>query len=79
VTLEKLLADALDTTNPLSFAQIMAADERAGLLAEGQWSGMDYWALRLRPVFRRDIALGFGYGVTSSMGAVNVCVAGDRK
>jgi alkylation response protein AidB-like acyl-CoA dehydrogenase len=97
VRLEKLLGDPFDTANPLGFAQVMAADERAELLAEGErvlagwgcndefvpaglggrWSAVDDLARRLRPVFRRDSALGLGYGVTSLMAAVNVWVAGD--
>ncbi|MET0233300.1 MAG: acyl-CoA dehydrogenase [Kibdelosporangium sp.] len=98
MTLEKLLGDPFDTANPFGFEQVIAADERAELLAEGErllagwgfneefvpvslggrWSGMDDLGRRLRPVFRRDSALGLGYGVTSLMAAVNVWVAGDH-
>ncbi|MFH8747477.1 acyl-CoA dehydrogenase [Streptomyces rimosus] len=42
----------------------------------GQWGDTDELVRRLRPVFRRDGALGLGYGVTSLMAAVNVWAAG---
>jgi hypothetical protein len=40
---------------------------------------MDDLMRRLRQVFRRDSALGLGYGVTSLMAAVNVRGAGDPE
>jgi alkylation response protein AidB-like acyl-CoA dehydrogenase len=43
----------------------------------GRWSGTDALARRLRPVFRRDPALGLGHGVTSLVAAVNVWAAGS--
>ncbi|MDT4989546.1 MAG: hypothetical protein QOI74_3640, partial [Micromonosporaceae bacterium] len=43
----------------------------------GRWRDVDELGRRLRPVFRRDAALGLGYGVTSLMAAVNVWTAGS--
>jgi alkylation response protein AidB-like acyl-CoA dehydrogenase len=42
----------------------------------GRWSCTEDMIHRLRPLFRRDAALGLGYGVTSLMAAVNVWAAG---
>ncbi|MFI9076357.1 acyl-CoA dehydrogenase [Streptomyces sioyaensis] len=44
----------------------------------GRWGATDELVRRLRPVFRRDGALGLGYGVTSLMAAVNVWAAGSH-
>ncbi|MGW0737602.1 acyl-CoA dehydrogenase [Streptomyces sp. NPDC002851] len=59
---------------------------RAGLSAEfvpaelGGWlTRPDVLARVLRPVFRRDVALGFGYGITSLFGASAVWAAGDER
>ena len=68
--------------------QVPAATEellqRAGLSAEfvprelgGQLTAGDDLARVLRPVFRRDVALGFGYGVTSLFAASAVWAAGS--
>jgi alkylation response protein AidB-like acyl-CoA dehydrogenase len=43
----------------------------------GRLERIDHLVRVLRPVFRRDVALGLGYGVTSFMAAVNVWAAGD--
>ncbi|MDS1270908.1 acyl-CoA dehydrogenase [Lipingzhangella sp. LS1_29] len=43
----------------------------------GRWRQTDTLVRRLRPVFRRDAALGLGYGVTTLMAAVNVWTAGS--
>ncbi|MFC4147271.1 acyl-CoA dehydrogenase [Micromonospora mangrovi] len=95
--LERLLGDPFDAANPLGFDPLLAADERAELLAAGEsaldrwganawfvpaalggrWADTDAVGRALRPVFRRDGALGLGYGVTSLMAAVPVWVAGD--
>ncbi|MGC4807726.1 acyl-CoA dehydrogenase [Micromonospora sp. DT233] len=95
--LERLLGDPFDEANPLGFGPLLAADERAELLAAGEsalerwgcngwfvpralggrWAETDAVGRALRPVFRRDGALGLGYGVTSLMAAVPVWVAGD--
>jgi alkylation response protein AidB-like acyl-CoA dehydrogenase len=45
----------------------------------GRWSGVDDLARRLRPVFRRDPALGLGYGVTSFMAMALARTAGDSE
>jgi len=97
--LESALGNPYDANNPLSYAQILAADEctelnQAGedlldrwhLNAEfvprqlgGQLEGIDLLISRLRPLFRRDVSLGLGYGVTSLMASVNVWAAGSTE
>ncbi|MFE7840152.1 acyl-CoA dehydrogenase [Streptomyces sp. NPDC057474] len=59
---------------------------RAGLAAEfvpqelgGRLARPDLLARVLRPLFRRDVALGFGYGITSLFGASAVWAAGDDQ
>lgn len=42
----------------------------------GRLRSIDEMARTLRPVFRRDVALGVGYGVSSFVAAVNVWTAG---
>ena len=44
----------------------------------GRWVSSEDLVRRWRPIFRRDPALGLGYGVTSLMAALNVWVAGDE-
>ncbi|MCY0935109.1 acyl-CoA dehydrogenase [Streptomyces sp. H34-S4] len=39
----------------------------------------DLLATALRPVFRRDVALGFGYGITSLFGTAAVWAAGTKE
>ncbi|MEV1026981.1 acyl-CoA dehydrogenase [Streptomyces sp. NPDC050264] len=58
----------------------------AGLTAEfvpralgGRLGRPDTLARVLRPVFRRDVALGFGYGLTALFGASAVWAAGDAE
>ncbi|MER5886557.1 acyl-CoA dehydrogenase [Streptomyces sp. NPDC001941] len=58
----------------------------AGLAAEfvpaeygGRLTRADLLARVLRPVFRRDVALGFGYGITSLFGAGPVWAAGTPE
>ncbi|GAA3947115.1 acyl-CoA dehydrogenase [Actinomadura viridis] len=95
--LERGFGDPWDPGNPLGFAAVVAADERAEPLPGGEelldahrlnhefvpaelggrLTDLGEMAVRLRTVFRRDGALGLGYGVTSLMAAVNVWVAGD--
>jgi alkylation response protein AidB-like acyl-CoA dehydrogenase len=45
----------------------------------GKLDRFDTMAEILRPVFRRDIAVGLGYGVTSFMAAVNVWLGGNQE
>lgn len=45
----------------------------------GRWVSSEDLVRRIRPVFRRDPALGLGQGVTSLMAAVNVWAAGNRQ
>ncbi|MEV6146720.1 acyl-CoA dehydrogenase [Streptomyces sp. NPDC051992] len=45
----------------------------------GRLTRIDTLTRVLRPVFRRDVALGLGYGVTSFMAAVNVWTAGSEE
>lgn len=44
----------------------------------GRWVSTEELVQRLRPVFRRDPALGLGHGLTSLMAAVNVWAGGDE-
>ncbi|MCS0639625.1 acyl-CoA dehydrogenase [Streptomyces sp. LP05-1] len=44
----------------------------------GRLARADVLARTLRPVFRRDVALGFGYGITSLFAASAVWAAGSR-
>ncbi|MDT0308862.1 acyl-CoA dehydrogenase family protein [Streptomyces sp. DSM 44917] len=95
--LESRLGDPFDEDNPVGFAAVVAADERAEPLEAGErlldawqfnhelvprslggrWGGTDALTRRLRPVFRRDPALGLGYGVASLTGAATVWAAGS--
>ncbi|CAL9667789.1 acyl-CoA dehydrogenase [Streptomyces sp. Tu 3180] len=57
---------------------------RAGLGAEfvphdlgGRFTDLERLARVLRPVFRRDLALGYGFGITSLFAASSVWTAGD--
>jgi alkylation response protein AidB-like acyl-CoA dehydrogenase len=45
----------------------------------GRLEGVDLLINRLRPLFRRDVSLGLGYGVTSLMASVNVWAAGSTE
>ena len=45
----------------------------------GRLTGTDQLVRALRPVFRRDAALGLGYGITNFMAAVNVWAAGNDE
>ncbi|MEU0082501.1 acyl-CoA dehydrogenase, partial [Micromonospora tulbaghiae] len=60
--------------------------DETGLAAEfvpaeygGRLTRADLLARTLRPVFRRDVALGFGYGITSLFATGAVWAAGDDK
>ncbi|MEU6407079.1 acyl-CoA dehydrogenase [Streptomyces sp. NPDC046985] len=57
----------------------------AGMAAEfvprdlgGRLAGLEELARVLRPLFRRDLALGYGFGVTSLFAASSVWTAGDE-
>ncbi|MEU0575372.1 hypothetical protein [Dermacoccus nishinomiyaensis] len=59
---------------------------RAGLGAEfvphdlgGRLTDLERLARVLRPVFRRDLALGYGFGITSLFAASSVWTAGDQS
>ncbi|MET8542861.1 acyl-CoA dehydrogenase [Kitasatospora sp. NPDC004799] len=76
---------AADEAGELSGAGEALLDD-LGLSAEfvpaelgGRLTRIDTLARTLRPVFRRDVALGLGYGVTSFMAAVNVWTAGSAE
>lgn len=43
----------------------------------GRWVSTEDLVRRWRPIFRRDPALGLGYGLTTLMASLNVWVAGD--
>ncbi|MGB4778769.1 acyl-CoA dehydrogenase [Microbacterium sp.] len=43
----------------------------------GRWADTSDLVTRLRPIFRRDPAVGLGYGLTTLMSAVNVWTGGD--
>ncbi|NQX10994.1 acyl-CoA dehydrogenase [Microbacteriaceae bacterium VKM Ac-2855] len=45
----------------------------------GRWVSTEDLVQRLRPVFRRDPALGLGHGLTTMMAAVNVWAGGDER
>lgn len=63
-----------------------AALDRWGMNAEfvprnlgGRWDTTTELVRRLRPLFRRDAALGVGYGVSSMVAAVNIWAAGSAE
>ncbi|SDL31615.1 acyl-CoA dehydrogenase [Streptomyces indicus] len=97
--LEQRLGDPTDARGEISYAALLADDERAQLSEPGEHA-LDELALNaefvpvnhggrleridtlvrvMRQVFRRDIALGLGYGVTSFMAAVNVWSSGTEQ
>lgn len=54
-----------------------AATEFVPVSLGGRWSDTGELVTRLRPVFRRDPAVGLGFGLTTLMAAVHLWVAGD--
>lgn len=67
-------------------AEAVAVLDRFGFNAElvpaslgGRLTGIDRLVTTLRPVFRRDPALGLGYGVTNFIAAVNVWRSGSPE
>lgn len=45
----------------------------------GRWRSTEDLVRRLLPIFRRDLALGLGHGITTFMAAVNVWLGGDER
>lgn len=45
----------------------------------GRWRSTEDLVRRLLPIFRRDLALGLGHGITTFMAAVNVWLHGDER
>ncbi|WP_055478926.1 acyl-CoA dehydrogenase [Sphaerimonospora mesophila] len=45
----------------------------------GRWRSTEDLVRRLLPIFRRDLALGLGHGITTFMAAVNVWLRGDER
>jgi alkylation response protein AidB-like acyl-CoA dehydrogenase len=79
-TARALAADAAGELH----AEAEAALDRFGFNAEfvpsrlgGRLDRLDVLVRMLRPVFRRDIALGLGYGATTFVSAVNLWLAGS--
>ncbi|WP_162238252.1 acyl-CoA dehydrogenase [Agromyces sp. Leaf222] len=71
-------ARRLSTTAESLLDEWDAAAEFVPASLGGRWVSTEDLVRRWRPIFRRDPALGLGYGVTSLMAALNVWVAGDE-
>ncbi|MET4157317.1 acyl-CoA dehydrogenase [Agromyces sp. PvR057] len=71
-------ARRLSTTAESLLDEWEAAAEFVPVSLGGRWASTEDLVRRWRPIFRRDPALGLGYGVTSLMAALNVWVAGDE-
>lgn len=96
--LEHLLGSLFDPANPTGAAAILAADERAEMLAAGEsllhsyglnaefvppalggrLERADHLTEVMRALYRRDPALGLGYGVSSLIAGVTLWTAGDQ-
>ncbi|MFF7791548.1 acyl-CoA dehydrogenase family protein [Streptomyces sp. NPDC007991] len=97
--LEHLLGALFDPANPAGAAAILAADERAEMLAAGE-SLLDSYGLNaefvppglggrleradhlaevMRVLYRRDPALGLGYGASSLIASVTLWTVGDEQ
>ncbi len=97
--LEHLLGSLSDPANPTGATAILAADERAEMLAAGE-SLLDSYGLNaefvppglggrleradhlaevMRVLYRRDPALGLGYGASSLIASVTLWTAGDER
>lgn len=96
--LEQLLGALTDPDNPTGAAAVLAADERAEMLAPGEallhsyglnaefvppelggrLERADHLAEVMRSLYRRDPALGLGYGASSLIAAVTLWTAGDE-
>jgi len=66
--------DAEECLDQWHLSQFFVPEELGGKLQR-----FDTMAEVLRPIFRRDITLGLGYGVTSFMAAVNVWLSGSQE
>ncbi|MFF0627499.1 acyl-CoA dehydrogenase [Streptomyces sp. NPDC004296] len=97
--LEHLLGSLFDPANPTGATAVLAADERAEMLAAGEQLlhsyGMnaefvpprlggrleraDHLAEVGRTLYRRDPALGLGYGASSLIAGVTLWTAGDER
>ncbi|MGW6911274.1 acyl-CoA dehydrogenase [Streptomyces sp. NPDC054940] len=95
--LEHLLGSLSDPANPTGAAAVLAADERAEMLAAGEsllhsyglnaefvppelggrLERADHLAEVMRTLYRRDPALGLGYGASSLIAGVTVWSVGD--
>ncbi|MFF2370995.1 acyl-CoA dehydrogenase [Agromyces sp. NPDC058110] len=70
-------ARRLSTTAEALLDEWGAAAEFVPASLGGRWVSTEDLVRRWRPIFRRDPALGLGYGLTTLMAALNVWVAGD--
>ncbi|MFK4099057.1 acyl-CoA dehydrogenase [Streptomyces sp. NPDC019531] len=97
--LEHLLGALADPANPTGATAVLAADERAEMLAAGETllhayglnaefvppelggrlERADHLAEVMRALYRRDPALGLGYGASSLIAAVTLWTAGDAQ
>ncbi|MFF4054423.1 acyl-CoA dehydrogenase [Streptomyces sp. NPDC001668] len=97
--LEQLLGALTDPDNPTGASAVLAADERAEMLAAGEHllhsyglnaefvppdlggrlERADHLAEVMRSLYRRDPALGLGYGASSLIAAVTLWTAGDAQ
>ncbi|MDX3231794.1 acyl-CoA dehydrogenase [Streptomyces sp. ME19-01-6] len=97
--LEHLLGSLCDPANPVGATAVLAADERAEMLAVGEsllhayglnaefvppelggrLERADHLTEVMRSLYRRDPALGLGYGASSLIAAVTVWTAGDER
>ncbi len=97
--LEHLLGALFDPANPTGATAVLAADERAEVLAAGETllhsyglnaefvppglggrlERADHLAEVMRALYRRDPALGLGYGASSLIAAVTLWTAGDER
>lgn len=97
--LEHLLGSLSDPANPIGAAAVLAADERAEMLAAGEsllhsyglnaefvppalggrLERADHLAEVMRALYRRDPALGLGYGASSLIAGVTLWTAGDEQ
>lgn len=97
--LEQLLGSLSDPANPIGAAAVLAADERAEMLAAGEsllhsyglnaefvppelggrLERADHLAEVMRALYRRDPALGLGYGASSLIAGVTLWTAGDEQ